>query len=57
MQEKISNYELVLDMFFNEKISRRELKIAIGLIRTNQFESIKFEPFGNKVTINKKSPA
>lgn len=54
MQEKINNYEMVFDYFLDEKITKTQLRKAVGLIRTNQFESIKFEPFGNKVTINKK---
>jgi hypothetical protein len=54
MQEKINNYELIFDLWINEKISKNQFIKAFGLIRIGQFESIKFEPFGNKVTINKK---
>ena len=54
MQEKINNYELVLDLYFQERINKSQLKKAFDLIRMDLFKNITFENFGHKILINKK---
>ena len=54
MQEKINNYELVLDLYFQERINKSQLKKAFDLIRMDLFKNITFENYGHKILINKK---
>lgn len=54
MDNKAENYELIYDYYIAGKINKTQFMKAFGLIRINQFDSIKFEKFGNKITINRK---